>query len=644
MLFVLLCCLVALCQGVLGEGDYHINNASGLIEFSKNVNSGTSFKGTTVFLDADIDFSGGLSEQQFEPIGKSDSNTFQGTFNGQGHTISNLAMNFSSSWYVGLFGYSYGATIRNVVLDSSCSVLSSYSDSSNVNVGGVIGYCQTNNGLCTIENTVNMAGVAFTGNISSSLYLSGIVGYLYASNKEAIVRNCANYGSVTHSRTAGYAYIGGIIGCSYGISSSKVFIQNSLNYGTITHSGTTSNNLYLGGILGSTYGTHNIENCVSGGKVTSNKQAKYNCIGNVVGYINSGTATITHCYWTSVVENYSVCGNGIPTIVNETKKVSLNATTMDSLNSYNSSWNKWLMLYLNEGSINDLNQSSLVTTGKHFSDPVKEGNAFLSWCLDTECDEKYDPKTTDITKVSELYAQWSPNNYTVTLNVNGGDILSVNVITVTYGQSYNYLPNATRTGYTFTGWFTEENGGIEVTNETTANIIAGNHTLYAHWIINNYTITFDFGNGTIVNETLTFNETIIYPKNLTKEGHTFNRWKPKPETMPAEDTTVVAQWTVNPTEYVEIVFGKKDMTREEVKEVIKKYTNEEFSIVRFEENKNGETKIIIKFNDAEKAKNFVDAIKESSGVDIVSINFLSEPLSSAASKVSLFMIFGLMLL
>ena len=77
-----------------------------------------------MFLDADIDFSGGLSEQ-FEPIGTSNSNSFQGTFDGQGHTISNLAMK-SSSQYVGLFGRSKGA-IRNVVLDSSCSVVSSYS-------------------------------------------------------------------------------------------------------------------------------------------------------------------------------------------------------------------------------------------------------------------------------------------------------------------------------------------------------------------------------------------------------------------------------------------------------------------------------------------------------------------------------------
>ena len=80
-------------KGVLGEGELHINNASDLISLSKNVSSGTTYSGTTVLLDADIDFSDGLSEQ-FEPIGYYNTydgyKSFQGTLYGQGHTISNL--------------------------------------------------------------------------------------------------------------------------------------------------------------------------------------------------------------------------------------------------------------------------------------------------------------------------------------------------------------------------------------------------------------------------------------------------------------------------------------------------------------------------------------------------------------------------
>ena len=90
-----------------------------------------------MFLDADLDFSGGLSEQ-FEPIGSKETRkSFQGTFDGHGHTISNLTIK-SFLWYVGLFGHSEDATIRNVVLDSSCSVVSLLSGSSNVYAGGIL--------------------------------------------------------------------------------------------------------------------------------------------------------------------------------------------------------------------------------------------------------------------------------------------------------------------------------------------------------------------------------------------------------------------------------------------------------------------------------------------------------------------------
>ena len=101
-------CLLLLGQGALSK-EHHINSTGDFIQFSKNVSSGTSFNGTTVFLDADIDFSG-ISEQ-FEPIGND--NCFRGTFDGQGHTISNLNVT-SNSTYVGLFGYSKGATIKTL--------------------------------------------------------------------------------------------------------------------------------------------------------------------------------------------------------------------------------------------------------------------------------------------------------------------------------------------------------------------------------------------------------------------------------------------------------------------------------------------------------------------------------------------------
>ena len=380
MFSIFLLCLL-LGQGALSY-DHHIHNASDLIAFSNKVNSGSTYSVITIFLDADIDFSDGLSEQ-FEPIGKDSSKYFRGTFNGQGHTISNLVMN-SSSEDVGLFGFSRGATIRNVVMDSSCSVVSSYSNTSSVYVGGIVGYCSD----CTIENTVSMASVSFTGNTSWSLHLGGIAG-LSASNNEAIVKNCANYGSVALSGTAGSpANIGGIVGYSWG-SSGKTYIQNCLNYGTIKCNGTTIRSLYIGGIIGQAYGTNNLENCVSGGKITSNKQGY---IGSVVGYV-SPTTNISHCYWTSDVGNYKACGDGSPTIDNETKDFSLSTTTVNSLNSYNSSWSKWLL------NTNNKSATFKVNSGKGFSLSSQlillpnfaesENHNFSGWFEDEECTKEF---------------------------------------------------------------------------------------------------------------------------------------------------------------------------------------------------------------------------------------------------------------
>ena len=295
-----------------------------------------------------------------------------------------------------------------------------------------------------------------------------------------------------------------------------------------------------------------------------------------------------------------------------------------------------------------------VTYGKPYNclpSASRAGHTFIGWFTEESGGIEVTNKTSAsiVADNHTLYAQWTENNYTVTLNANGGDALPVNEFTVTYGQPYNCLPNASRTGYTFTGWFTEENGGIEITNMTTANITADNHTLYAQWTINNYTLTFDYGNGTADNKTLKYNETIVYPENLTREGCAFSGWKPKPERMPANDTTVVAQWIENATsEVIKIVFSKKDMTKDEVSEIIKGFTKENFIIKEFEVNENGNFFVIIRFDDTASAKNFVEAITDngnSNDLFIESISFLSEPLQDMATGLQLpSSIFGLFFL
>ena len=274
--------------------EVRIKTVNEFANFKNNVNKGTTYEGTTVFLDSDIDFTGKI----FEPIGKDWYNYFLGVFDGQGHVISNLKMS-TSSQYVGLFGYSGGLTIKNVILDSSCSITSSYSSDS-AHVGGIIGYCYTSNGPCTFENNVNIGSVTFSGNIRYSLWLGGIAGDLDSDDYDSTVKNCANYGDVTYAGTSYYSYIGGIVGESYGYSSDRVYIYNCINYGTISYKGTTSNNLNLGGIVGRTLYT-TIENCVSGGKISSKKSSN---IGSIVGYVYSSTS-INNCYYTSELSGYT---------------------------------------------------------------------------------------------------------------------------------------------------------------------------------------------------------------------------------------------------------------------------------------------------------------------------------------------------
>ena len=128
----LLLALSLLHGSVLGD-EYRLSNASDFISFVSSVNSGTNYSGTTVFLDSDLSLAG----KSFEPIGDYYYNYFRGVFDGQGHVISNFIMN-STSRFAGLFGISRGLTIKNVILDSSCSITSTFSGSNYVWTGSIM--------------------------------------------------------------------------------------------------------------------------------------------------------------------------------------------------------------------------------------------------------------------------------------------------------------------------------------------------------------------------------------------------------------------------------------------------------------------------------------------------------------------------
>ena len=142
----------------------------------------------------------------------------------------------------------------------------------------------------------------------------------------------------------------------------------------------------------------------------------------------------------------------------------------------------------------------------------------------------------------EYWAKWEANAYTVTLNTNGGTINSGNVTSYTYGVGATLPTDVTRTGYTFKGWYDNENlTGSPVT--AISNTETGNKEYWAKWEINQYTITVKPENGKAdITITQDYGTPITAP-TLTREGYQFNGWdKTFPTTMPAENLTITAQW------------------------------------------------------------------------------------------------------
>ena len=125
------------------------------------------------------------------------------------------------------------------------------------------------------------------------------------------------------------------------------------------------------------------------------------------------------------------------------------------------------------------------------------------------------------TSTSTLYAKWTAKPYTVIFNANGGTTPTSSK-TVTYDATYGELPAPTRTGYSFNGWFTAESGGLKVT-ESSKVAIAAEHTLYAQWTVNTYTITLNrqSGSGGDSFATATYGAAMPVIEVPTRTGYNF---------------------------------------------------------------------------------------------------------------------------
>ena len=195
----------------------------------------------------------------------------------------------------------------------------------------------------------------------------------------------------------------------------------------------------------------------------------------------------------------------------------------------------------------------IVKNGSAFTAPASGGltrpdgntGSYFMW-LDGN-GNSYEPGGSVPADVTELTVQWTAPTYTVTLHANGGTIADGKDVTgYTYGVGATLPTDVTRTGYTFKGWYDNENlTGSPVT--AISNTETGNKEYWAKWEINQYTITFDTAGGsTVAPITQDYGTNIAAPADPTRDGYTFIGWDREiPTTMPAENMTVTAQWKVN---------------------------------------------------------------------------------------------------
>ena len=232
-----------------GKGYYQIYDESNLRWFAQAVNGGNKSIKARMMNDITVD-----NNTQWTPIGTSQDHPFEGTFDGNGKTITGLTCTDQSKDYVGLVGFADGATIQDVTVKDSdfngnkyIGAVCGFISGSTV-FGGTITGC-TNSGS-TVKGWANSGS---SGNPGRNI--GGIVGRA----KDATVQRCVNTGDVT-----GINNLGGIVG-----STEVATVQDCGNTGNVKPTGIGR---FYGGIAGAVVGSSNyIRNCYNADSFTADK-------------------------------------------------------------------------------------------------------------------------------------------------------------------------------------------------------------------------------------------------------------------------------------------------------------------------------------------------------------------------------------
>ncbi|MGN0437304.1 MAG: InlB B-repeat-containing protein [Lachnospiraceae bacterium] len=190
--------------------------------------------------------------------------------------------------------------------------------------------------------------------------------------------------------------------------------------------------------------------------------------------------------------------------------------------------NEYTITYELDGGTNGAGNPDSYTYGvgvTSFADASKTGHTFLGWYSgDDALTEVTSISTTELGDVT-LYAMFSANEYTITYELDGGTNGAGNPTSYTYGEGVGSFEDASKTGYTFAGWYSDDTYTTQVT--TISATQTGNVTLYAKFTANDYTITYELDGGTngAGNPTsYTYGVGVTSFANATKTGYTFDGW------------------------------------------------------------------------------------------------------------------------
>jgi uncharacterized repeat protein (TIGR02543 family) len=229
--------------------------------------------------------------------------------------------------------------------------------------------------------------------------------------------------------------------------------------------------------------------------------------------------------------------------------------TQDMIITANFEVDTYYITYIMDGGVNDDSNPATYTVRDSIplQNPTRPGYGFIRW-------RNIDSITvTAIAKGSAgdttFYAEWTAEGYTITFVDAQLDTVS---LPVTYDAPIGALPEPTCDGYSFKGWYTEENGGGVQYAVDTVYRIAGDTTLYAQWTVNVYTITFNAqdGTGSHSDQSVTYGTAIGTLPEPTRDGYTFIGWFTEVGGgtqyvggmalySTVDNTTLYAQWTAN---------------------------------------------------------------------------------------------------